>query len=309
MTHDQYFKGLLWHFFPDFLRLFIPEIADAIVPETITLLDPQAVTDLPEGAMRTADVVGRMHSRDGQPETVLVHTEAQSVLRPDFGFRMWQYNAALTNRYGPPVISIALLPFSRGGIRVARYSEVVFGRTYAKLDYWRIGLRSLSATDYLAAESILGTVLAALMQRGMESKVDIRAAAAERVHVGGLDPARQTLLIDFIQRYLVLSQQESAEYLRRTTREGETMETLELTWSQKKLQEGKAEGIAEGKAEGIAEGELRARRESVIDLIRARFGDPPADLAARIAGADAVELTALLRRAAVANGIQELGVP
>jgi hypothetical protein len=94
MTHDQYFKGLLWHFFPDFLRLFIPEIADAIVPDSITLLDPQAVTDLPEGAMRTADVVGRMHSRDGQPETVLVHTEAQSVLRPDFGFRMWQYNAS-----------------------------------------------------------------------------------------------------------------------------------------------------------------------------------------------------------------------
>ncbi|MGH2388185.1 MAG: hypothetical protein ACRDIE_08260, partial [Chloroflexota bacterium] len=234
-----------------------------------------------------------------------VHTEAQSAVRPNFGFRMWQYNAALTNRYGPPVISIALLPFSRGGIQVARYSETIFGREYAKLDYWRIGLRSLSATDYLAADSILGTALAALMQRGMESKVDIRAAAAERVHTGNLDPARQTLLIDFIQRYLVLSQQENAEYLRRTTREGETMETLELTWSQQKLEEGKAAGIAEG----IAEGELRARRESVIDLIRVRFGELPADLTARIAGADAVELTALLRRAAVANGIQELGVP
>lgn len=309
MTHDHYFKGLLWHFFPDFLRLFVPEIADAIVPETIILLDPQAITDLPEGAMRTADVVGRVHSRDGRPETVLVHTETQSVVMPNFGFRMWQYNAALTNRYGPPVISIALLPFSRGGIQVVRYSETVFGREYAKLDYWRIGLRSLPATEYLAAEPVLGTALAALMQRGTESKVDIRAAAAERVHTGKLDPARQTMLIDFIQRYLVLNRRESADYLQRRTREGETMETLELTWSEQKLQEGKAVGIVEGKVAGIAEGDLRARRESVIDLIRVRFGEPPADLAARIAGADPAELTALLRRAALANSVQELRVP
>ncbi len=79
------------------------------------------------------------------------------------------------------------------------------------------------------------------------------------------------------------------------------METLELTWSQQKLQEGKAAGIAEG--------DLRARRESVIELIRIRFGDLPADLATRIAVADPADLTALLRRAALANSVQELRVP
>jgi len=130
------------------------------------------------------------------------------------------------------------------------------------------------------------------MRRQTESKVDIRAAAAERVQASGLDPARQTLLIDFMQRYLALSPRESAEYLGRTTREGETMETLELTWSQQKLQE----GIAQGKAVGIAEGELHGRREVLLDLIRTRFGEAPADLAARIATADTPALTSLLRR-------------
>ncbi|HVA88554.1 MAG TPA: hypothetical protein VNL71_01805 [Chloroflexota bacterium] len=301
MTHDQYFKGLLWHFFPDFLRLFVPEIADAIVPDATTLLDPQTVTGLPEGTIRTADVVGRVQSRDGDPETVLVHTEAQSKVGANFEFRMWQYNATLTNRYGPPVISIALLPFASGGIHIARYNETVFGREYARLDYWRIGLRSLHAADYLTAEPILGSILAALMRRETASKVDIRAAAAERVHASGLDPARQTLLIDFMQRYLALSPRESAEYLGRTTREGETMETLELTWSQKKLQEGKAAGIAEG--------ELHARRDVLLDLIRTRFGEAPADLAARIATADTPMLTSLLRMAAVAGSVDELRGP
>ncbi|HXT37737.1 MAG TPA: hypothetical protein VN837_19355 [Chloroflexota bacterium] len=127
------------------------------------------------------------------------------------------------------------------------------------------------------------------MRRQTESKVDIRAAAAERVQASGLDPARQTLLIDFMQRYLALSPRESAEYLGRTTREGET---LELTWSQQKLQE----GIAQGKAVGIAEGELHGRREVLLDLIRTRFGEVPADLAARIATAETPALTSLLRR-------------
>jgi len=301
MTHDQYFKGLLWHFFPDFLRLFVPEIADAIVPDAITLLDPQTITDLPEGAMRTADVVGRVRSRDGNPETVLVHTEAQSKVEAKFEFRMWQYNATLTNRYGPPVISIALLPFTSGGIQLARYNERVFGRDYARLDYWLIGLRSLAAADYLTAEPILGSILAALMRRQTESKVDIRATAAERVHASGLDPARQTLLIDFVQRYLVLNPRESAEYLGRTTREGDTMETLELTWSQQKLQEGKAAGIAEG--------ELHARREVLLDLIHTRFGEVPADLAARIATAETPALTTLLRKAALAGSLDEVREP
>jgi hypothetical protein len=102
----------------------------------------------------------------------------------------------------------------------------------------------------------------------------------------------------WIRLHLVLNRQESVDYLRRTTREGETMETLELTWSQQKLREGKAAGIAEG--------DPRARRESVVELIRVRFGEPPADLTARIAVADTAELIALPRRAALANSIQEL---
>jgi hypothetical protein len=86
------------------------------------------------------------------------------------------------------------------------------------------------------------------------------------------------------------------------------METLELTWSQQKLREGKAAGIVEGKAAGLAEGDSRARRESVIELIRVRFGEPPADLAARIAVAYTAELIDLLRRAALANSVQELRI-
>ncbi|HVC82610.1 MAG TPA: hypothetical protein VNL35_19150 [Chloroflexota bacterium] len=87
------------------------------------------------------------------------------------------------------------------------------------------------------------------------------------------------------------------------------METLELTWSQQKLQEGKAVGIAEGKAVGIAEGELRARREVLLDLIRTRFGEVPADLAARIATAETPALTSLLRKAALAGSLDEVREP
>ncbi len=149
MAHDQTFKDLLHTFFYDFLTLFMPGIASGIDPDAITFLDPQTFTDIPEGLMRTADVVAEVHSLVGKPEIVLLHTEAQTESDAGFAYRVWEYNALLTLRYHRSVISVALLPFSRtGDVRKVRYVETLFGEEYIKLEYWQIGLRGLSAEDY-----------------------------------------------------------------------------------------------------------------------------------------------------------------
>ncbi|HWE61511.1 MAG TPA: hypothetical protein VHB98_07355, partial [Chloroflexota bacterium] len=272
---------------------FLPEIAVDMAPDEITMMDPQGLVDPPQGEMRTADVAAQVRDLRGRPQTVLLHTEVQTDPGGEFGFRMWQYNATLTNRYGPPVVSIALLPFVRGGIRLVRYTETAFGRNYTKLEYWRIGLRSLKAADYARTGPALGAVLAALMQHGAESMVDIRTTAAERVEDSDLDPYRERILIDFVQAYMPLSPREYAEYLRRITPGGTTMETIEKTWSQKILEQ------------GLEQGALQARREVLEQLILARFGSVPSPLADRIATADRETLDRLLNRVALASSIDE----
>lgn len=314
MNHDQYFKLILWNFLYDFLQLFLPEIAANMAPDEITLVDPQGPVDPPRGAMRTADVAAQVRDLHGRPQMVLLHTEAQTDPAGEFGFRMWEYNATLTNRYGPPVVSIALLPFARGGIRLVRYTETAFGRKYIKLEYWRIGLRGLKAADYARTGPVLGAALAALMQRSSESKVDVRATASERLEGSDLDPLRKRILIDFVQAYLPLSPQEYAEYLRRTTQGGVTMETIERTWSQQILEQGIERGIEQGIEQGIERGieqgiergALAARREVLEQQILARFGSVPAPLADRIAAGDREMLDRLLHQVVLANRLEEL---
>jgi flagellar biosynthesis/type III secretory pathway protein FliH len=111
------------------------------------------------------------------------------------------------------------------------------------------------------------------------------------------------LLLNLVETYLELNAREQAEYNRRLQVEGRTaVETLELTWGDRKVLEGRAQGLAEGLAEGARE----AKREAVRDVVRTRFGSVPADLEARIAQAAEPELTQLLRRASLAAQLEEL---
>ena len=296
MGHDQTFKDLLRAFFYDFLRLFLPAVATAIDPTAIRFLDAETFTDIPEGQRRTADVVARVHAITGEPELVLVHTEIQAVEEPDFAYRMWEYNALLRLREKQPVISVALLPFaSVGSVALTRYSETLFGQEYAKLDYWRIPLYALTAEDYLAAEPLFGAALAALMRPRSGDRVDLRLAVLEKIAAGGLDEARQYLLVNLVETYLELNEAEQATYQGRLQEKGKgAVETLELTWGERMEQKGREQGA------------LQAKREVLLDQLRTKFGEVPADLAARIGQADDAQITHLLRQAVLVQRLEEL---
>jgi hypothetical protein len=227
--HDQLFKDLLRAFFGDFLALFLPNIAAGIDPESIRFLDPQTFTDVPQGQLRTADLAAELRTLGGDPEVVLVHTEVQSELEDVFSYRMWEYHALLRLRTSQPVISVALLPFTgadataaeeapagrragEAGIRLARYSETLFGQEYTHLDYWEIRLRDLPADAYVQAEPVLGPTLASLMRTGAGGKPALKLAVVERLRASGLDEARLFLAVNFMETYLELDEEEQAIY-------------------------------------------------------------------------------------------------
>src|SRR5262249_355790 len=78
------------------------------------------------------------------------------------------------------------------------------------------------------------------------------------------------------------------------------------------LAEGEARGLAEGEARGLAEGEARGEakraQEILVELLRRRFGEVPAELRARIEreGPEWCQETVL--RAAEAGSLEELGL-
>ncbi len=299
MAHDQTFKDVLRGFFHEFLTLFMPAIADGIDADSITFLDPQTFTDVPEGLMRTADLVAEARTFDGAPELVLLHTEAQTEPEFNLGYRMWEYNALLTLRRRRPAISALLLPFSgRGGVRKARYVETLFGEEYIKLEYWRIELPSLSAEDYTAGASILGVALAALMRPGPSGRAELKIAIIRRLRESGLDEARLFLLVNVVETYLTLDEAEQVDYRARLQQEegSEDVEATELTWADRMRQQGREQGIEQGREQGIEQGALRAKHEIVVRLAGNRFGALPDDAQTRLAAANVAALDRLLDR-------------
>lgn len=299
MGHDQLFKDLLRAFFFDFLALFLPQSAAGIDPETIRFIDPQTFTDLPHGRLRIADLVATVQNTEGLPEIVVVHTEIQSVLDDEFGYRMWEYNALLRLRTRRPVISIALLPFTaRGAIGLQRYTETLLGQEYTLVEYWQIGLAGLEASDYLHASSVLGPTLAALMRPGAGGKLDLKLAIVERLWASGLDEAHLLLAVNFLETYLELDNVEQVAYQERMQAEGASgMELSELTWADKLLRKGREEGREEG--------ELRAKREIVTRVARSKFGTIPDDLDTRLSGADVATLDRLVDRVVLVTTLDE----
>jgi hypothetical protein len=300
MGHDQIFKDLLRAFFYEFLLLFLPQLAAAIDPSSISMLQEEVFTDIPSGQRRTVDLAASVRLPEGDPDVAIVHVEIQRDEPPTLGHRIWEYNALIELREGHTTVSVVFLPFAAtGGLALVRYSETLGGQEYARLDYWRIAVRSLPTTQYLAPGSVLGAALAALMRPPDGDRVSHRIAILEMIDAARLDDARQYLLVNLVQTYLELNATEQAEYNRRLQVEGKTaVETLELTWGERK--------VLEGRAQGLEEGARQARREAVRDVIRTRFGAVPADLEARIAQAEEPELTQLLQRAALAVRIEDL---
>jgi len=337
MSHDQLFKDLLRAFFRDFLVLFLPRIAEGIDPDSITFLDPQTFTDVPEGQLRLADLVARVRARGGIPELVQIHTEVQSQPDADLGYRVWEYNALLRLRNRQPIVSVVLLPFTRtGAVRRVRYTETLFGEEYIGLEYWQIGLRDLAAEEYVVADSLLGTALAALMRPGPEGRADLKIAIIRRLRDSDVDEARTLLLVNLVETYLTLDEAEEAVLRARLQEEGvDDVEATELTWADRLLQRGREQGIAQEREmlrtrlreqgvddddveateltwadrllqRGREQGALNVKREVVVRQASARFGAVPADLDERLAGADDATLDQLLARVVQAASLDEL---
>jgi hypothetical protein len=171
----------------------------------------------------------------------------------------------------------------------------LFGQDYARLDYWRIPLGALNAEEYLKAEPVLGAALASLMDAQPGGRIDLRLAALERIASSGLDAARQYLLVNFVETYLTLNEDEQAVYEGLLAEGGHmAVQALEMTWGEKLRQEGREEGT------------LATKREMLLDVLRLRFGAVPETLMDTIMQADESRLSQMFHRAVLASSLEEL---
>ncbi len=299
MGHDQLFKTILEGLLRDFLELFFPEAAARLDFETLRFLGKEVFANVPAGEVREADVVARLETRDGESELVVVHVEVQLEPKSDFPRRMFEYYALLRLHYRLPVFPIVL--YLRGGPRskVAEYREDLFGQELLLFRYHSVALARLPAEEYVGA-SPLGAALSALM--GPEKTRDrarLQLSMLERVVGSELDEALKYLLVNVIKTYFVLSGEEAERYRRLVSRkEYRAVQEVELTWADKLMEKGREEGREAGVLDG--------KRETLLRLLAAKFGDLPREIAAKAETMSAAELDSVLDRILTATTLDEL---
>lgn len=294
------FKDLLRAFFREFLELFFSDVAVRLDFSTVTFLDKEVFTDLPGGRQRTLDLVAQVQTLDGKRELVLIHVEVESQpKRRTFGRRMLDYYMMLHLRHRLPVFPIVVyLARGAGGLGVEVHEESVFDKRVLMFAYHRVGIPDLSAKEYLPSNNPLAFGLAALMRAGEQHPAALKVKCLLGIARALVDEARKALLLNCVETYLRLDEQEEKLY-EELVKQPEQEEVREM------LAVYEERGIAIGEQRGI----VRGKRDAVLRLLRSRFGKLPKAIEARVEKMETeAELDALFDAALSAQSLNDLGL-
>ena len=303
MGYDQLFKTILERLLRDFLELFFFEVADRLDFQSLSFVDKEVFANVPEGTVREADIVAKLHTHEGEPELVLVHIEVQTEPRSDFPRRMFEYYSVLRLHYGIPVFPVVVYLRQGPSSRLAEYRESLFGEELLLFRYHTLALARLAAEEYVGT-SPLGAALAALMA-AKKDRARLQLSMLERVVGSELDDALKYLLVNVIETFFELSKEDAEEYQRLLSgKEYRAVQEVELTWADRLMEKGREKGREEGREKGVLEG----KRETLLRQLTTRFGKLPPETAAKVEPLSAADLDSLLDRVLNAGTLNELGL-
>jgi hypothetical protein len=309
--HDQRFKLILQSFFREFMELFFPEWAKRFDLSQPEWLREEEYLDPPQGEKVRMDLVAKLPLRESialgrnEPDhwLALVHIEVESGERStDIRDRMLDYYRALRKRYNLPVVPLVLfLRVGLDGIGWDAYEESVWGRRLVWFSYPYIGLPALDAMPYLTGENLLGVALAALMRVPTERRAELKVGAVERLGTSALNKAQKYLLLECVETYFPLNDNEADEYRRiiETASEREVKQMPNM-W----IEIGKKEGLQEG----LQQGRQSERRAILLMFLEKRFGALSEQVRQRVDALDPKRVEEVLDRILTATSLRDLGL-
>ena len=306
--YDSAWKAALEYYLPQSLALFFPRIyADIDWTKGFEFLNKELQKVVREAKVgkRFVDNLVKVWSKDGAESLVFIHIEVQSQVDHSFAKRMYNYHNALSFRYDNPVVSLAILGDEDENWRPKEYYY----------DYWDCGYRfwfpmvklidfhqrwdelensnnpfSLVVMAYLKAQETKGD---------MESRFYWKFLLVRWLYERGFRKEDVLNVFRFIDWMIVMTE-DMEQKLKEKIEELE--EENQMTYITN------VERIArkEGKEEGKEEGTLLATQESLITVLRTRFGQPSHIIAHRLQDIQNVDyLKILLEKAIVADTLNE----
>ena len=317
MDYDARFKSLLTLFFREFLELFFPEFAERIdwrhAPE---FLDKELQSIIVESGPKTVDLLAKVWSRDA-PRTesterlCLIHVEVEARRSRDaLGKRISRYVNRIDETFDLPVIPIALYLNVRGeGIGWQSRELTCWGHTIVSYHFPYIGLPALDGATFSESSNPIALALTGLMNVSPQDRARIKSESVWRIERLRLDARRRAILIQSIEAFTVLDEQQVREYekLLRSPRFQKVRE-MQKTIYDVAEEIGEKRGLEKGVAKGREEGRQEGRRELLLEQLSVKFGELPSRSRRRLQQLGAAELDRVARDLLNARTLSDLGL-
>lgn len=283
IDHDQVFKTLIEAFFAEFMLLFCPHEAAAIDFSQVEFLRKEYFTDTQRGKRRAMDLVVKVRLKTGSEKFVLIHIEFESK-RPNRNFarRMYRYYCQLFLRYDTEVVPIAVFTdVAKWKTPVANTFELsVAGKNFVRFEYHMFKLSSMNYRSFIASQNPLAYALMAKMDYNRQEQVRMKADFLRLILGSPVDPARKSLLVEFVETYVPLVGDELAafEHLIHTEQQYEEVEQMVTVYEQRGIDQGIEQGIERGIEQGVEIGVEQGKRTLLLQLLRKKFGVLPPEL-------------------------------
>jgi hypothetical protein len=308
-SHDQLSKSLIKLFLAEFLDLIDPETSSLLRAAEATFLDKEDFTDWPTGNRREMDLVARVPVARKQIP-LLVHVEIETEFSVNMDHRLWQYYMQLRLRHELPVLPILVnLRGGRPGVYRGTLWEGFAWKKTAIFHYRGLGLSGCQAQEWLARPEPIAWAFAALMRPGRWSQAELKLECLRRIATSGVVGLRKQALVDWVETYIQLTEQDALELQRLLDLEGnEEIKTMELTWLGQAEARGMEKGIEKG-AETATRQAVGRMRRVVLRQIEQRFGAVPTKTRRKIEAIDSLEpLADLAERVLVVDSVGALGL-
>jgi hypothetical protein len=230
--------------------------------------------------------------------------------------RLWMYYMQIRLRHNLLVLPILVnLRGGRPGVGLAVLEEGVEPLATGTFRYRVFGLSGCNAEDWLTRSEPVAWAFAALMRPGKWSPAELKLHCLRRVAAWGVTGFEKEVLVNWIETYVQLTEEDAAEYRRLLAQEeNKEVEAMELTWlgkaEAKGIEKGMAQGLEKGMAQGVEKGMAQSvehLRQTVLQRLEQKFGVVPQEVARRIQEVDSLDpLADLLTRLPLAKSADEL---
>jgi len=297
---DEAWKKVIERFFPQFLRFFVPELyADVDFSEQFTFLDKE-MEQLAQRSLKGSKFVDKLvqvYLKDGSERWILVHIEVQAEEDEEFSLRMFRYFYRIFDRYGKPVVSVAILASPESEAATGRFELKEYGSgiefqylTRKLMNYER---EALEKDDNPIAMVVLAAQERERLRRGGE-RFNAKWYLIRKLYERGYSREEIIGLFEFIDWVIQLNDAEENQFW-------ENVKTLEEENKMPYVTIGERIGIQKG----LQQGALAEGREMILEALEERFGGVPTPVSDAIHQIEATDRLRALLRQAIRSASQE----